>query len=238
MPKRRGKGTKASTAVVTELRREQREMKEQFPRPLAGNQVFPVVIRQIVNNTVGAAVIVTGSGLLNSIVSANSAVLASRIFGAIKVTRIRLWAAQLITGGAAVTTSSAFTGVGLFWLSRYGQVKSEFDYGTFDRPAHLDSRPPQKSVVSDYINTGSPNEGDSLFTVFGSTLGAAGGASTSPPAPGTVIDVHMTCVLLDSNTVPVNVAGVGLTIGRVYYRGFDNIAVGASVFSTTGLTQA
>jgi len=209
---------------------------------VAGNQIFPICLRQIVNNTVTTSIAINATNLLNSLVNATSATVVARMFGSVKVTKVEMWSAQAYAGGggATATTSSAFTAVGLQWFSRYGQAKNESDYGDQNRPAHLMSRPPIKSVASDWISSGSVAETDNLLNIHGSSVGQAGTNTSSPPPVGTIIDISIVVTLLDlaSGQSAVTLAAVGLTTGGNYYRGFDGLAKATSVLSVVGLLQA
>lgn len=228
--------------MITELRRESKFNIRQFPSPVAGNQIFPVCLRQIVNNTVTTSIAVNATNLLNSLVNANSATVAARIFGSVKITKVEMWSAQAYAGGGGVTatTSSAFTSIGIQWFSRYGQAKNESDYGDQNRPAHLMSKPPIRSVASDWISSGSVAESDNLINIHGSSLGQAGTNTSNPPPAGTVIDISFVVTYLDlaSGQSAVTVAAVGLTAGGNYYRGIDGLAKATSVLSVVGLLQA
>jgi len=164
---------------------------------------------------------VNGSVLLSQIVFAISATASYRIFSAVRIRKLELWAA-----GALGSTGSSIpqNQIGLEWFgttNSYNPSVQITDVTMGAHAGHIVSKPPRGSSADNWISQG--GQWDTTDTIF-STNGSI----------GAVVDLWMDCVIVDSETQSAGPTTTGMTAGRLYYnyldgRGSSNIQPFSSV---------
>lgn len=213
MPKRSNtrrprKNGKALVRAITALG----EKKEEFPASFSGTMTYPVIVRYVVTSTTPTLSITRGN-ILNMLVCAVSATSAARLWGSVKINRIKIWQAT-----QATAPTGSFTGVQLEWLSEYGPERVFQDSGNVMRPAHLASRPPTQSLASFWSTTGT-GESVALFRLSGQSFSGNAG-TTTPLLVGTIIDLHLAATIQDDEG-PTLTTVAGASTGQVYIRSLD-----------------
>jgi len=163
----------------------------------------------------------------------------SGLIGAIRIRKIEAWSASMITGGAALTSFGAMSGVGIEWLSTQSQSKITEDYGDLNRPAHYSSRPPRTCLASDWFST-TGTLATNIFRLFGAAIGVTGMNPASAMPFGTIIDLSVVMTLLNpTDSVPIPFATVSAApLGSVLFRGLDGLALAASGYNVVGYPQS
>jgi hypothetical protein len=163
--------------------------------------------------TVTAAIVnfgVTYVNLLDTILFATTAIAPYRVFDAVKLVKVRVWASAAL--GTPTTVSVSFRGdqVGVT-----GDHRLISDTSLGFQPAFVEATPLQDSVLYQGIG--------------------AGAAFTLTAPAGSIIEVHMQMRNDDVATAAANVS-VGATVGGIFYRGLDGLAAaGTNIPPLTGL---
>ncbi len=157
---------------------------------------------------------VTSDTLLNLYLVATAATTTARLFQAVKLKRVQVWAQPPALGSAAVSVSLDWdSGTG---VAAFGGSWTVSDTTSGIEPAYIDSRPPRQSVAAFWINNGQTTA--TLFTF-------------SVPT-GAIIDLQVSCVLIDTETPTAGQTTTGATVGRVYgcyLTSANNAPVGLTV---------
>jgi len=210
-----------------------------FPTRINSTIIFPFTFRFLVNNTISTATTVLYSNLLNLWVFNINSTQAINVIGSMKIQKVEMWSSQFVSGGSSLTSVGSFSGIGIEWLSTQGQSKITQDYGDINRPAHVSSRPPTKSLAGDWFNIlNLPSQSVSLFKLFGATIGQTGISASSPLPPGTIVDVHTVLTVL--NTSDGSSGNAITTVAantQSNFRGLDNLALASSAYAVTGYPQ-
>jgi len=217
MPKRINRqGRKRSGGVVQELRKDERVSVHRFPSAYSASMSYPVVLRyRFIGGSIGTFP-VTRKMLLDIFVQGDSTTSYSRIWSNVKLRKIEVWGGTLST--TATTNVVPFTSVSLEWLSTYGPGNVKSDTGNFERPPHLECRPPPRSLAGFWSLVGS-NESDVIFKLSGSSSAIASGPFIGVPA-GSIVDLHLQVTNQDDEAVTLYTALSGVTVGQNYVRDF------------------
>ncbi len=189
--------------------RNQSAMRELISHPpqLNGPQIkHSVTLRFLVNSAVSQSI--TVGNLLDTMLFAATATQGYQIFQAVKIRRVRIWAAP-VTGGA---TSVSLEYAGLT-AGAVGDQMIHTDTSMGVQPAHVSARPSAKSTASTYQVSTAIN----MFYL------------TAPV--GSVVDVEATFRNSFVSAVAVAQALVGATVGATYLRGLDGLPVASSKFT-------
>lgn len=145
---------------------------------------------------------VSPDDLSNLIVMADSANTSKRLFASVKLKKIEVWGA-MASDLVPVTASVEFIG-GDAAASSYGSKKelhSDTSMGS-SRPAHVTAKPSSKAFASVWFNCYSASA-------------AAIALITCPD--NSIIDVHVTFVMKNTELEKAGPAPTGATAGRIYY---------------------
>jgi len=148
-------------------------------------------------------VAISGENILDSVLIATSAVAGFELFDIFRVRQVELW------GQAALGTPST---VGIIYATPTGDQSIHTDTSLGVKPAYVKAIPSDKSLAS-------------FFT------GAIGGAIFNVTCPaGSILD--LSCDFRTTNAAATAVQNplVGATVGELYYRGLDGIAIAATNF--------
>jgi len=219
--------------VLQEMKKEERVDVHRFPMPIIVVMNYPVVIRYRFITGSAVSPMVTRKMLLDIFVQGNTTTTYSRVWAAVKLRKVEVW------GGAQSTTTTTnvipYSSVSLEWLSSYGPAVVKSDSGNFERPAHIECRPPRRSLAGFWSLVGQ-NEADVLFKFSGSLTGVGLGPLTGIPA-ATIVDLHLQVTNLDDEGVTVYSAITGAVAGQNYVRDFTTAPGSSSPnFSPEGYT--
>jgi hypothetical protein len=181
---------------------------------VSGTMTYPVTVRFVVNSATPLLNITRGN-VLNLLQCGLTATTAARLWGSVKINKIKIWQAT-----QATAPTSSFTGVQLEWLSEMGPDRVIQDTGNVMRPAHMASRPPATSFAS-FWNISGSNESVNLFKLSAQPFGGAPGTAT-PLLVGTIVELHLVVTNLDDEA-PVITTVVAATAGQVYVRSLDSV---------------
>jgi hypothetical protein len=159
--------------------------------------------------TVTAGVVrqsITILNLLETVLMATTALAPLRMFDAVRVRHIRVWAVAAL--GTPTTVAVVFLGNG---QNGAGDRKIVSDTSLGVQPAYV------KAV---------PDKGSSLHLWQGSTSNMT--VEVTAPA-GSIIDVVMD-LRNDNTAAAATNASVGATVGGIFYRGLDGLAAAATNF--------
>jgi hypothetical protein len=159
--------------------------------------------------TVTAGVVrqsITILNLLETVLMATTALAPFRMFDAVRVRHIRVWAVAAL--GTPTTVAVVFLGNG---QNGAGDRKIVSDTSLGVQPAYV------KAV---------PDKGSSLHLWQGSTSNMT--VEVTAPA-GSIIDVVMD-LRNDNTAAAATNASVGATVGGIFYRGLDGLAAAATNF--------
>jgi hypothetical protein len=163
---------------------------------------------------------ITWRNLFDTLIAGNSATTARTVCSEIKLRRVRIW----IPAAAAAPLSS----VGYFFewegtVIAGSSIATRSTKLTIDcvgsLPGFLETKPPRNSAQS-FWHQGTTDSTDNIFTL-------------SIPA-GSVIELALTCVMVDEGGVAPQNALVGATAGIIYARGLDGLATASTNFPPEG----
>jgi hypothetical protein len=146
---------------------------------------------------------ITWGNLLDTVLVATTAVQGFDLFDVVKVKSVSVW------GQAALGTPST---VAVTFFSTTGDNQVHTDTSLGIKPAYVRARPSQKSLASFY-----------------SQASATQVLSLTCPA-GSIIDVHLTFRTSPAAAVVAANALVGATVGELYFRGMDGLAIAGTNF--------
>lgn len=236
MPRRKGIMVKkhgGSGGVLQEMKREARLDVHRFPSPFQATMGYPLILRyRMVAGTVINPV-VTRKNLLDIFVQGNTTTSYARSWSAVRIRKLEIWGGTVST--TATTNSVAMTNVSIEWLSTYGPGRVKSDAGNFERPPHIESRPPRGSLAGFWSLVGS-GETDVLFKLSGSSTGP-GSAPFSGLPLGTIVDLHLQVMNQDDEAVVVYTGITGVTAGQNYVRDFTTAPGATEQFSPEGYTS-
>jgi len=216
-----------SSGVVAELRREKREEIHRFPIKMIGSVMFPVVIRFKAVGT-NASVSATRGGILSIFLSGCTSTTASRIMGSVRIRKIEGWNAQ----DTASTNVAGFPSLCLEWNSVNNPGTVLTDTGYAMRPAHVEGRPPKDSLAG-YWSSNGTNESEVLFKVYANQQALG----VNPCSSGTIIDLHLECLLLDDEGVTVLSGLSSVVPGQNYVCDFTGSRTGSSYWNAINYFQ-
>lgn len=147
--------------------------------------------------------VITPSDILDSILIAATAIAGFELFDIFKITSIEIWG--IVAQGAPST-------VQLIYSTATGDRATHTDTSLGVKPAYIKAIPSRSSLASFWTSAG----GGSLMLI------------TAPA--GSILDINVE--FRTSNLAPVACqnALVGATIGEVYWRGLDGLAVAGTNF--------
>lgn len=192
-----------------------------------GNQLKPPQINSLNPSTVfkmrflmsSSSVAVTVDSILSAIgnVATTTSNLAS-IWGSFKITSIEMWAPALASNSPSANTCSVEWIGGQYGLNMLTQDTSNNPFS----PAHILSRPPQRSNAAFWQNYDS-NANLGLFQII-------------TTVSDTIVDLVVSCKLTDNIQAHLNTSRTGSTVGNVYYCGLDGLSsTGSSEFTVVSL---
>lgn len=157
---------------------------------------------------------ITFQNLLDTMLMAATAVLGYNLFSAVKVKYVETWANSIV--GSTTSVTVVFDGQ---TAGSIGDQRVHQDSSMGIEPAHVKAKPAPKTLAS-------------LFQVNS----VANAFFLNVPV-GTIIDVGLSFKqnLLGSAVAEQN-ALVGATVGAVYFRGLDGVAVAATKLNTVAIT--
>jgi len=166
--------------------------------------------------TAGTSTTVTPATLLQAAgCCADTAVLAQSVWSAVKINRITMWSSP--TGGNASSVSVTFNGNAATFV---GGNSKEFrdDSNNVSVPAYLSVGPPRNTTSAFWQTTTATL---SLFQIQATV--------------GTIVDVHLSLVMIDGANNPPAAAlvTVGNTPGLIFYYPLDGRG---GIFTPLGLT--
>jgi hypothetical protein len=135
-------------------------------------------------------------------VMAATSTTAYSICQSVKVNKVEMWSPPA-SQGAASTCSVLWTSAGGTVFTSNMEISDTTVSTAF--PAHVESRPPVRSLAADWIQVLSTSE--NVFSI------------TCPS--GTIIDVYLTAILADASSAPTAVTVAGATVGVLYYQPLD-----------------
>jgi len=178
------------------------------PPAIQGYQVVHSTVLRYTVQTAVTALAITFNNLLDTINIATTAILASRLFRFVKVSRLRMWVMPSI--GTSETCTVIFNGN---TLGQQGDFIAHTDSSMGVEPAFLDVAPNRKALVSDF----QPASSNTAFTLW--------------LPVGAVIDCHLVFKgAVDGIGVAVLNAPIGATAGATYWRGLDGQQTASSDF--------
>jgi len=194
--------------------------------PRVGNQLIPhpppipdmgtvrnVRMRFLATSAVQQAI--TYADLLDTIGVAVTAILGYDVYTAVRIRSVELWACSVL--GTATTVSLVYDGAVAGFV---GDNKVHTDTSMGIEPAHLVARPQSRT-------------GASLFQIT-----SANTAFLLTCPSGTVVDVSLTFrnPILGGAHAMTNPL-VGATIGALFYRGLDGLAISTTILPPLGVVQ-
>jgi len=165
---------------------------------------FPHKFR-FVNGTNNGSFTITRANLLNMVAYAYNTTNTYRLFEAIRLKRVEVFANPTALGSAPITIS-------VEWLGGYGPSTIVSDETMGVSPAHIRTTPPPASSDQWWCMSGQ-NESDDLFTLF---LGGT----------GCVVDVTCDVRVVEVEAPTSGDSGTGLTLGQMYGSYLDGISSG------------
>lgn len=183
------------------------EMRISHPPQLNGvNIVHGTTLRFVTNAAVSQNI--TTSNLLDMMLVATTATAGSRLFQAVRVRRVSIWATPVIGGATSVSLEYAGLTAGVV-----GDQIIHTDTSMGVQPAHVSAKPSGRSTASAFQVGNAIN----LFYL------------TCPS--GSVVDVELSFRNTFVSGVSVDNALVGATAGATYLRGMDGLALATSKFT-------
>jgi len=157
--------------------------------------------------TAAATTSITFQNLLDTYLTAASAVAGYDMFETVKVRRVRVWGMPAVGGTGSVSVEFSGVTAGLV-----GDQLLHTDTSMGVQPAHVDARPSAKSLASDY------------------QVSSAAAAFRISVLAGSVVDVELSfrSTTPSAAGVAAQNALVGATIGSQYLRGLDGLATATS----------
>jgi hypothetical protein len=150
---------------------------------------------------------ITFQNLLDIWLLAATAIAGYDIFRFVKIRRVHAWAAAVV--GNATTVTVGFTGL-TAGATGDGNIHTDTSMGI--QPAYVSAKPNQRTLAADY----QPNSTANAFELL-------------CPA-GAVIDVELSYKQLLGTAVSAQNALVGATVGAMYVRGLDGLAIAGTKF--------
>jgi len=151
----------------------------------------------------------TGTGLLNLILMTPTAITSVRLFEAIKLRRVRIWANPTALGSAPVTISLEW-----FGYNAPSTVVSDTTIGV--SPAKINTRPPPNSSAAWWVTTGGMLDG----------AGGQGNLATIILPADCVIDIDCQVRLVEQEAPHAGDVPAAATIGQIYGNYLDGFASG------------
>jgi hypothetical protein len=192
-------------------RQPQRAQALQIPHPPSIGSfavTHNVRLRFVANAAVN--VNVSWQNILDTIVTASTALSLQDVFHIVRIRRIQVW--SIPAQGTTNTVSVAFTGLTTAWA---GDAAVHTDTSMGVEPAYVSARPARRSVAADF------------------QLSATSSAFTLICPVGSVIDLEATFRNVPGKTVTALNASVGAIIGAMSFRGLDGLPA-----ASTALTPA
>jgi hypothetical protein len=159
---------------------------------------------RFVNGTASGTHTITRGNLLNSVLVATSTTTTVRVFEAVRVKHVEIWANPTALG-------SAPTSLSLEWLGPYGPSTVVSDTTMGVSPAHIRTTPPASSSDRWWCMSGF-NETDDLFTLI--------------LPVDCVIDVTLDIRMVEQEAPTQGDSGTGLTLGQLYGDYLDGVTSG------------
>jgi len=177
------------------------------PPPIANYAIVHSTRLRFITNVAVLQADITFQNLLDLILVGISATVVYDLFTAVKLRKIKMWAAPNL--GTATTVECALVGA---TAGEVGDFRVVTDTSMGIEPAYISVRPAVQSLLS-------------LFQVSGS------GQALSLTCPsGTVIDLELTFRARPGLSLVAQNAAVGVAIGATYYRGLDGLAAASTKF--------
>jgi hypothetical protein len=157
-------------------------------------------------NTAGASVNITRGNLLGLYVTALTATTTTKLFAAVKLKRVEIWASPATNAGSSTLTAS------VEWLgvNAPSTISADSTLGTA-RPLHVVAVPPPDSSNRWWSLVGS-NESEVLFKLV--------------YPPNAVVDIIISARLFETETPEAGDVPAGATAGTLYENYLDGIASG------------
>lgn len=170
---------------------------------------FTQVLRFKVWTAVASIKTVQRQDLLNAYVMVINpgSLVAARIFHAVKVNRITMWA----EAGAGTDDFDAVD-ISVTWLSNYGPASVKTDSGNAFNTASMISKPPRQSLASYWSLTGS-GETETLFQ-----LGVTQTSTAVAIPKGFILDIHCSFVSQAAFSDNFNYINTGTFAAGTIYR--------------------
>jgi len=148
---------------------------------------------------------VTFQNLLDIFLIGSGAAALTDLFNAVKIRKIEIWAVPVIGGSTTVSVTFVGTVAGLF-----SQSKTVTDTSMGVQPAHISAVPSRLAPTAQWQQS----EAADAFQL------------TAPT--GAVVDLELSFSSRYNNGIAAQNAGVAVTAGNLYVRGFDGLAAAAS----------
>lgn len=177
------------------------------PRPLNSYEVKHTQTLRFIASAAAAGTTISFANLLNAISMATTAVAPFSVFTAVRLKKVEMWAVPILGTAVSVSSQIADTTTGII-----GDFRTHTDSSMGIEPAHIAFRPSPKSEVSFF----QASSGNVAFNI------------TCPA--GTVIDITCDFRNLPGTAGSAGVASVGATVGSIFYRGLDGIAIAGTNF--------
>ena len=162
---------------------------------------------------------ITAANLLDLLVMATTTTAVNRLFSAVKLTRVEIWA-PMASDLVPVTASIEYNSDLVSGVAGSNKIRSDTSMGA-DRCAHIRFRPPPETIASFWQG---PTSVSRLFQL------------TCPT--NSIVDVQLTMVLQNGEAaVAATNAAVAATVGTVYCRGLDALATAGSVLPPVSYPQ-
>jgi hypothetical protein len=156
--------------------------------------------------------VITYQNLLDTILFATGTTAGFDLFTAVRVNAVEIWAAAIL--GSATTAILSFSGQ---TAGSIGDDKVHTDTSMGVQPAHIKARPDPRTQAGQFQASTSAN------------------ALTLSLPSGAVIDVSMTLRQpMDGDVKACQNALVAATVGALYLRGLDGLAIATTKFTPVG----
>lgn len=173
------------------------------PPQVNGYEISHSIRLRFTVTAAATSVSITGASILDTILTAVTAVLGYELFDIFRIRQVELW------GQAALGTPST---VSVIFTTNTGDQSIHTDTSLGVKPAYVRAVPSDRSLASFWTTS----TGTSVFTV------------TCPA--GSVLDLSCDFRTTNALAVAAQNALVGATVGELYYRGLDGLAIAATNF--------
>jgi hypothetical protein len=173
------------------------------------NVVHGTTLRFVNVSSAASGLQISWQNLLDTILFSTTAVVGHDLFQLVKIRGIKVWGILSLGTEASITVGFLNDSV----IGQVGDLKLHTDTSMGMEPAYVSCKPARLSQSAQF----QPSSASTAFTL------------TCPV--GSVVDVDLSFKNLPGAAVAAQNALVGATVGALYFRGLDGVAVSGSQFA-------